>query len=212
MDEVRTIQGHIRREEFPCVMAKAVEKIGGINISSSSEILNPGEISRLHSEFESFVQSFRRQEKLSSFILICHDERYRSFEVFENEFWKFLKEIRKYDQKFYSHDSRVSDDPTDNKFSFSISSEAFFILLLHPDSPRLSRRLSMPAIVFNPHIQFERMRKKGIFKKVQNIIRLRDKLLQGSINPMLSDFGDKSEVFQYTGRIYAPDETLPLFH
>ena len=70
----------------------------------------------------------------------------------------------------------------------------------------------MPAIVFNPHIQFERMRKKGIFKKVQNIIRLRDKLLQGSINPMLSDFGDKSEVFQYTGRIYAPDETLPLFH
>lgn len=218
MDEVQTfdlvpeLSGHIRKEHFPCVMAKAVEKLGGINITTSSDILNPSEISRIHGKFVEFNENFRKHGKLSSFILACRDESYASFSKFEEDFWSFLKNLRTFDLALFPHDPRVSNDPTHHEFSYSIGSEAFFILLLHPQSPRRSRQFKFPAIVFNPHIQFERLREKGIFKKIQNIIRTKDKLLQGSINPMLSDFGEKSEVFQYTGRIYAPDETVPLFH
>ena len=212
MDEVQIISGHIRKEEFPCVMAKAVERLGGIKIISTSELLNSSEVSRIHNEFIEFIGKFRQREKLSSFILACRDESYSSFSKFEEDFWKFLKKLRIFDLGLHPHDPRVSHDPTHHEFSYSIGSEAFFILLLHPQSPRQSRRLKFPAIVFNPHVQFERLREKGIFKKIQNIIRVKDKILQGSINPMLSDFGEKSEVFQYVGRVYAPDETVPLFH
>lgn len=114
------------------------------------------------------------------------------------------------DKEKYEHDPRVSSQIASPDFSFSMKSEAFFILALHPQSPRLARRLPIPAIVFNPHQQFETLRKKGVFNKVRNFIRNRDKALQGFINPMLSDFGEKSEIYQYTGRVYSPEETLSI--
>jgi hypothetical protein len=54
------------------------------------------------------------------------------------------------------------------------------------------------------------MRKNGIFNKVRTMIRMKDKILQGTINPMLQDFGERSEVFQYLGKIYLPNDPIPL--
>jgi FPC/CPF motif-containing protein YcgG len=104
----------------------------------------------------------------------------------------------------------VSSNPNSKNFSFSIMEEAFFILALHPDSPRLARRFPKPMIVFNPHQQFENLRSVGMYARVRDIIRKKDKLLQGFINPMLNDFGEKSEVFQYTGRMYDKNQPSPL--
>ena len=84
------------------------------------------------------------------------------------------------------------------------------MLSLHPDSPRWSRRFKHPAIVFNPHQQFENLRRKGLFTKIRNLIRKRDQELQGFTNPMLNDFGDKSEIYQYIGKLYSPEETLSI--
>jgi len=40
----------------------------------------------------------------------------------------------------------------------------------------------------------------GTYQKVRDRIRDRDVALQGSINPMLEDFGNNSEAKQYSGR------------
>ena len=40
----------------------------------------------------------------------------------------------------------------------------------------------------------------GVYDKVKKRIRSRDKELQGSINPVLRDFGTDSETKQYSGR------------
>lgn len=209
---LRDLSLHIGNKSFPCVMAKAVEKLAGITVSTADELESESSVMRIHQELSAFVDRFRVKEQLSSFVLTCDENKYKKFEDFESDFWTFLKSLRDYDQQFFEHDARVSSDPGHHEFSFSVKSEAFFILMLHPDSPRLARRFKYPAIVFNPHIQFERMRLKGVFDKVRTLIRNKDKILQGSVNPMLSDFGERSEVFQYVGKVYAADETVPLLH
>ena len=138
------------------------------------------------------------------------DEKTLDFEQYEKTFWDFLSRLSIEDKKLYTHDARVSDDPQHADFSYSIKSEAFFILAMHPKSPRFARRFLKPAIVFNLHQQFEEMRRKGVFTKVRNLIRFKDKILQGSINPMLTDFGERSEIFQYLGKVYKSGYELNL--
>ena len=45
---------------------------------------------------------------------------------------------------------------------------------------------------------------------MQKIIRARDRDNAGSINPMLSDFGTRSEARQYSGRAVGDDWQCPL--
>lgn len=155
-----------------------------------------------------FVDSYRKTDKLHSFILGFPAMTFQEFEKF---FWKFLISLKFLDDS--PPDFRVDSDPYSPRFSYSLHSEGFFILLLHPDSPRLSRRTKFPAIVFNPHQQFEDLRKKNIFYKVRDTIRKRDLELQGNANPMLHDFGVSSEIFQYTGKKYlSADQYIEEFY
>jgi uncharacterized protein len=210
MDADQTsLRDFIGLPDFPCVMAKAVANQGFLITKSVMEPLR--EVDFILTQLYSFIDEFRSQpQRLSSFILVLKEPRLKSFEAFEKAFWPLIKTIHSLDKQLYPHDPRVGTNPDDDKFSFSLKSEAFFILTLHPQSPRWARRFKFPAIVFNPHVQFERLRSRGIFKKVRNLIRYRDKLLQGSINPMLNDFGEKSEVFQYLGKVYGPQDSNPL--
>lgn len=203
-----SLERFINDKSFPCIMAKAVMKTGHINIHSGP-VLDPE--SFLEEMYPFIERSKKVPQKLHSFILVLEDKSI-SFEGFEKMFWNFLREINLLDKLKYPHDKRVSKNPQDENFSFSLMEEAFFILMLHPQSPRFARRFTYPAIVFNPHVQFEKLRMKGIFKKVRDIIRSRDVILQGSVNPMLSDFGEKSEIFQYTGKTYQSFLELPAIN
>jgi FPC/CPF motif-containing protein YcgG len=55
-------------------------------------------------------------------------------------------------------------------------------------------------LVFNPHEQFEAMRGSGGMERIQRLIRERDRDLQCSTNPNLSDYGSAPESRQYSGR------------
>ena len=71
---------------------------------------------------------------------------------------------------------------------------------MHPASSRHARRFAWPLLVFNAHEQFERLRAQGRFEKLRALIREREWALQGSLNPNLGDFGERSEARQYAGR------------
>ena len=201
----------IQNKSFPCIMAKAVINTGRLKAFEVEDIENEACINEIQNQLYDFVDDFRRlPKKLSSFALIIRNDRYKNFDLFEHRFWNFLNKLSLKDKNLYPHDPRVSSDPHDENYSFSIKSEAFFMVAMHPESPRWARRFPYPTIIFNPHIQFEELREKGVFKKVRDLIRLRDKLLQGASNPMLTDFGEKSEVFQYMGKVYQEDEPIPL--
>ncbi len=198
------LREHLSRTSFPCIMAKSVLKNGVLRFHEAKN----HSVDSILGLMEDFVGSYRASEKLHSFILGFPS---MSFPEFEKFFWKFLTSLKFLDDS--PNDPRVDSNPYSPRFSYSLHSEGFFILLLHPDSPRLSRRTKFPAIVFNPHQQFEDLRNKNIFHKVRDTIRRRDLLLQGNANPMLHDFGVSSEIFQYTGKKYSePDQYIEEFY
>jgi FPC/CPF motif-containing protein YcgG len=129
---------------------------------------------------------------------------------FEAALWSQLDRLHRLDRQFHFWDPRVSANPADADFSFSIAGNAFFIVGLHPEASRDSRRFGWPTLVFNAHDQFETLKSRGQFAGLQGKIRRRDTALQGSINANLADFGHHSEARQYSGRETEPDWQCPF--
>ena len=83
------------------------------------------------------------------------------------------------DAPLHDWDPAVSPDPDDPHFGFSFAGTAFFVVGLHPESSRLARRFPWPTLVFNPHAQFEPLKEAGRWDRIQDVIRDREKTLQG---------------------------------
>ena len=118
---------------------------------------------------------------------------------FACDLWRQLQAMHEYDRERFDWDPTVSDDASQADFSFSIGGRAFFVVGLNPSSSRLARRAPMPCMVFNFHNQFETLRASGKYAGMQKVIRHRDVALQGTINPVLAQFGAASEARQYSG-------------
>ena len=131
---------------------------------------------------------------------------------FERQLWIQLQGLHDRDDPSSLWDPAVSDDPGDPRFSFSFAGTALFVIGLHPESSRIARRFAWPALVFNPHAQFERLRREGRFDHLRDRIRARDEALQGHLNPNLADFGEQSEARQYSGRDTTKDAWRCPFH
>ena len=114
------------------------------------------------------------------------------------------------DRRHFAWDGRVSGDPEHPQFSFSLGARAYFIVGLHARASRSARRASRPTLVFNLHEQFERLRERGKFETMKQMIRSRDLAFHGSINPVLRNFGDASEARQYSGRAVGDDWACPF--
>jgi hypothetical protein len=131
--------------------------------------------------------------------------------AFERRLWRQLRRLHALDDPGSGWDPAVSDDPASPHFSFSFAGRALFVVGMHPASSRLSRRFRWPALVFNPRAQFERLRAEGKFERLRAQVRERDVALQGTLNPNLADFGERSEARQYSGRATEPEWRCP-FH
>lgn len=131
-------------------------------------------------------------------------------EMFDALLWQRLQSLADLDAKTNNYDKRVDIDPASANFSFSLKEEAFFIIGLNPVSSRSARQFMYPALVFNPHAQFESLREANQYGKMKNIVRKLDIAYSGSVNPMLQDFGNASEVYQYSGLKYSADWQCPL--
>jgi FPC/CPF motif-containing protein YcgG len=146
----------------------------------------------------------------ATFVAIFESPRGTDELQFESLFWQQLRRLHELDAAHFDWDPNVRSDPTDPHFSFSFGGQALYVIGLHANSSREARRFPWPALVFNPHEQFERLRADGKWKRMQETIRARDLELQGSINPMLSDFGVDSEARQYSGRAVEEDWRAPF--
>lgn len=132
-------------------------------------------------------------------------------QAWEKLLWAQLQSLHELDRTHHAWDATVSSDPADPAFSFSFAGTAFFIIGMHPASSRLARRFAWPTLVFNAHEQFERLRERQVFERMRATVRARDHKLQGSLNPNPSNYGERSEARQYSGRAVAGDWQCP-FH
>jgi FPC/CPF motif-containing protein YcgG len=193
----------IQKRDFPCVAAKTALTWKQINCLVVDHIACPKDDQAILDFLYGFVDTYRESDKLyhSAAIIFKGPENPTAAE-FEEFFWQRLQAVSNLDARRYGYDSRVVSDPASPDFSFSLKEEAFFVIGLHPGSSRLARQFRYPTLVFNAHAQFEQIRAAHRYDSLRDTIRKRDVAYSGSINPMLQDYGEASEVYQYTGRVY----------
>lgn len=208
---VENFYSFIKNDSFPCIGAKGALAKDNIRIKMAEHFVCPDEDKEILNFAYNFIKEYRGANSgLHSMVIIFREPLNLNEDTFEDMMWERLQSLRDLDAMRFAHDKRVSSDPSSPSFSFSLMEEAFFIIALHPSSSRIARRFSYPALVFNPHAQFEKLRKTGGYERIQEINRMHDIKLSGSINPMLTDFGEASEVFQYSGRHHNTQWKCPL--
>lgn len=196
---------------FPCVGAKAAFNSDSYVLQTYGELAGKDSTPRLAAALWDFTQSkLVHTSEYATFVAIFERPRETDEIQFEELFWQQLRALHELDAARFDWDPNVRSDPTDPLFSFSLGGQALYVIGLHGNSSREARRFPWPALVFNPHEQFERLRADGKWKRMQETIRARDLQLQGTINPMLSDFGEESEARQYSGRAVEENWRAPF--
>ena len=202
---------HIAEREFPCIAAHESVHKNTLKCYVADHMACPKDDRAILHFMYNFIDDFRKEMKgFHSAAVIFKAPVDIDEEQFDQLLWQRLQSLSDLGAVQYDYDPRVDADVSPPNFSFSLKSEAFYIIGMHSSNARKARRFAYPTLIFNPHTQFEKLRENNQYGKMQHIVRNRDKHFSGSVNPMLADFGDVSEVFQYSGRIYSKDWECPL--
>ncbi|HEX8037581.1 MAG TPA: guanitoxin biosynthesis heme-dependent pre-guanitoxin N-hydroxylase GntA, partial [Chryseosolibacter sp.] len=153
---ISEFMGLLADKAYPCVAARAAMSRNHLSYLVLGDLRCPADDRRILKFIYEFTGSFRSaQESFHSAVIIFRGPRIDDEKTFDDLLWAKLQSLSALDAENFRCDKRVSSDPRDAAFSFSLGEEGFFIIGLHPASSRPSRRFSYPALVFNPHEQFE---------------------------------------------------------
>lgn len=210
----RRFRDQLFSREFACVAARSVlnrrtYRMGVYDTLGSTQAAFGlcHDLYEFNHEFAASAQPF------TSFVAAFRGPRIVEESAFEALLWQQLQRMHGIDARYFEWDRAVSKDPDSPKFSFSIGGRAFYVVGMNPCASRRSRRTSGECfLVFNGHDQFETLRESGRYGQLQKAIRERDIACQGSINPMLDDFGATSEARQYAGRAVPAGWRCPFHH
>jgi len=201
----------INNKAFPCVAAKAALERNQVVCMVADHMACSKDDGAILQFLYDFVDIYRGADTFfHSASIIFKGPEVLGEDAFDGLLWRRLQSLSDLDAGNYSYDKRVAKDPAAENFSFSVKEEAFFVIGLHAASSRTARQFKYPALVFNPHAQFEYLRATNRYDKMKNVVRKRDVAFSGSVNPMLQDFGASSEVYQYSGRKYTSGWQCPL--
>jgi len=198
--------------QFSCVAARAAVNSGMYRLGVYGDMTDGGALAGLARDLFTFTQE---QPTLGSdfttFAASFTGPMGASEEEFEAHLWTVLQTLYDVDRLYNPTDPKVAEDPEAGDFGFSFAGRGFFVIGLHPASSRLARQFQWPTLVFNSHAQFDHLKADGRYPKMQKAIRAREMRWQGSLNPNLSEFGERSEARQYSGRAVEEDWRCP-FH
>ena len=196
-------------EDHPCIMAQTVFSMDKVDFHVYEDFGSKITAGMILKDLRNYLLNYDFESRdFFTFIAAFKGRKDYTEKQFEELLWKQLNFLHELDDQPW--DPTVSRDAKDQNFSFSLGGKAFYMVGLHPNSSRKARQTPFPAIAFNLHWQFEKLREMGAYNTVRDKIRERDKELQGSINPMLEDFGESSEAMQYSGRKVGDEWKCPF--
>ncbi|MEU7928247.1 guanitoxin biosynthesis heme-dependent pre-guanitoxin N-hydroxylase GntA [Micromonospora sp. NPDC049801] len=196
---------------FSCLGARASLRQKQLYCVELKSMLDVDSTRELHREIVGFVDRTRLHEtRFSSFAAIFENPRRLSEAEFEQTLWTQLAMLRQVDREKYAWAPGVSSDPHALDFAYSVAGHPFFVVGLHSQASRISRRFTHPVLVFNSHKQFDQLKQDGLYASLQDKIRARELRLQGSINPNLADFGEQPEALQYSGQPQPAEWRCPI--
>lgn len=194
--------------DYPCLGARSVFQRGRATLRVYPQLGSPeGTPARL-ADLRAYPPTVDLDSGFASFVAVFRGPPLAGEEHFEQLLWRQLGLLHALDDVPWS--AKVSPDPADAHFSFSVAGAAYFVVGLHPLASRAARRAATPTLVFNLHEQFERLRASGRYVPLRDRIRERDRRLQGSVNPLVGDHGQVSEARQYSGRHVEPGWRAPF--
>lgn len=197
----RHIRSFIEAKSFPCVGAKSALNKDRLHVDAFGPLGSTQGTERLWDALKEYSDNYQDPGQTPVSFIAMFDEAELDELGFERLMWAQLQALHELDcSKGFEWDRKVSGDPGRAEFSFSVAGRAFFVVGLHPGASRKARQTPFPCLVFNFHDQFEDLKASGKYSSMQTAIRKRDTALQGSVNPMLSRFGEASEAIQYSGR------------
>ncbi len=195
----------------PCMMARSVFKMENYDFHVYDQMRSEETARALLKDLQTFLDNTDLESnEYRSFAAVFPNNCFADELSFEQSLWETLQNLHDFDTEPW--DSTVSHNPDDAEFSFSLLGKAFYIIGLHPRSSRMARQAPYTTLVFNLHCQFEKLRTMGKYDKIRNLVRKNDEKLQGSINPVLQDFGTDSETKQYSGRHIESNWKCPFHH
>jgi FPC/CPF motif-containing protein YcgG len=198
---------------FPCLAAKGVVRGAGFGLGVYGMLGSARSAAQLAHDLATYIAGLPADGvPLQSYVAVFPHAPPKDELEFERRLWLALRHLHARDAPQASWDPSVSDDPDDPHFSFSFAGRALFVVGVHRASSRLARQFRWPALAFNPHAQFERLREDGRFAPLRAAVREREIALQGTLNPNLADFGDRSEARQYSGRAVDDAWRCPFHH
>jgi FPC/CPF motif-containing protein YcgG len=206
---------HVASARFPCVGAKAALSRDAIRVHEAGALGCPRGDGVLLDALADFGAALDASDDadttVRSFVAVFDGPLQTDEPTFERLLWSQLQRLHDLDRaRGHGWAPDVSRDPDHPRFSLSLAGHPFFVIGLHPGASRIARRFERPALVFNSHRQFDRLRADGRYAKMQVATRARDIELQGSINPNLAEYGSASESRQYSGRAVPPEWRCPL--
>lgn len=205
----------VHNPRFACAVAKGAFHRGSYRMGMYSTMVSPEATRGLAHDLGLFLRDqdamVEDGEQFSTFIASFEGPGIGDEETFERLLWDQLQSLHMADTSGQAWDATVSANPEDSNFAFSFGGRAFYIIGLHPAASRWNRRFAWPTLVFNAHRQFDVLRADGRYTPLQSAIRSRETALQGSSNPMLANFGERSEARQYSGRAVGDEWRCP-FH
>ncbi|MES2034809.1 MAG: guanitoxin biosynthesis heme-dependent pre-guanitoxin N-hydroxylase GntA [Pseudomonadota bacterium] len=209
---VERFKAFVQTREFPCVGAKSALAREQMNFVVARDIRSSWDDLAIYQYLLDFTERYKADNALFQSVVVLFEEQADlDEEAFEKALWERIQSLSDKDAWHgQDYDSRVSKDVEDPHFSLSFGGEAFFVVGLHPRASRPARRFDTPALVFNLHDQFERLREEQKYEKLRGAILERDVALAGTLNPMLARHGEVSEARQYSGRAVNDDWKCPF--
>lgn len=203
---------YVQDRAFPCVGAKSAVGRNQMRFIVARDMRSAWDDLRIYAGLLDFAAAYRENSNLfQSLVVIFETPETLSEDQFEACLWTRLQSLADKDAWHgQDYDDRVSSDPDSPHFSLSFGGEAFFVVGLHPSASRPARRFERPALVFNVHDQFERLRAENRYEALRSSIMDRDVALAGAPNPMLARHGEISEARQYSGRAVNSDWRCPF--
>lgn len=198
-------------KDHPCLMAQTVFSMDQVDFHEYENFGSRETAKVMLKDLQKYIENYNFDSNdFLTFLAVFKGKKRYSEEKFEKLLWQQLQFLNEEDDSPW--DDAVKPDPEDPDFSFSLGGKAFYIVGMHPNSSRKARQTPYPTIAFNLHWQFEKLREMNTYHTVRDKIRERDKDLQGDINPMLEDFGERSEARQYSGRKVGEEWKCPFLH
>jgi FPC/CPF motif-containing protein YcgG len=200
---------HIEFKRFPCPMGKTAVANNAFNVGIYDTMCEDAVTKALYRDIKEWLEA--PYEGGYRTFLVGFSAHISDHDYYHNQLFKLLWKLRQLEPGVRDIPDGVSDDIASADYAFSIHGQAFFVVGLSPTSPRLSRRTAYAGFALNLHSQFEKMRIDGKMVAMQNIVRKRDILLHGGINPQLATHGQASAALQYSAKEVISTDQCP-FH